>query len=92
MMTFHSYRLVSDATVLLVGLAVLTYCCLSPRRRPYVPGFALISAAAAGELVREAVWPTRGTATDLWFSIVDLTMVTLGLLLIVSRWRREKYS
>ena len=91
-MDWHSYRIVSDAAVLLVALMVVAYCCISPSRRAYRLGFALLSAAAAGELIREVMWPHRGTRADVVFTTTDVGLMAVGAYVILNRWREEKRS
>ena len=88
-MTWHSYRVVTDAGVMLLAFAMTAYCWRTPKHRPYMLGFALIACAAAAELVRETRWPTRGTIADLSFTLIDLVLVVTGLVIIMYRWRRE---
>jgi hypothetical protein len=87
-MTWHSYRLATDIGVLLIALGMVVFCWSGQRRRAYIPGFAFIAGAAAGEVIRETIWPARGTTADLSFTLIDSGLLIVGLFIVVYRWRR----
>ena len=89
-MNWHAYRLVSDIAVVTAGLGVIAYCWRTPRRRPYIVGFTLITAAAVGELLHATLSPKPGGIMSLAWTVVVLLLLGTGLFSVLKRWRGEQ--